>query len=252
MSENIVRVKKDERYFVASNVPFNDTRLSWEARGVMGYLLSKPDQWHVRMTDLVNQGPAGIKVIRRVLAELRKYGYMSRECIKDDQGHFSWVTTLYESPELNRPYSPNGNTVTEAPSELDIVSTESSTENTAKVQKIVQEANQTVDYLLDNARKAEIVWPGREKIPAQLWPLADEFVTLTGLKPAKKELVWWMGDWDTWKTLGACTADVREAWEYARAHNYDIFTPGSMTKTIRMLLAKHSTQNMMAGGPHKL
>jgi DnaD/phage-associated family protein len=100
-SANIIRVAKDARYFVASNVPFSDKRLSWEARGVMGYLLSKPDDWTVSMQDLVNQSPAGMKVIRRVLAELRKAGYMRRERITISHGHFKWVTTLFESPELN-------------------------------------------------------------------------------------------------------------------------------------------------------
>lgn len=247
MSENIVRVKKDERYFVASNVPFNDSRLSWEARGVMGYLLSKPNEWQVRMTDLVNQGPAGLKVIRRVLAELRQYGYMSRECIKGNQGHFSWVTILYESPDLNRPYSPHGNTVTALPSELDIVSTESSTDNTANVQKIVEQATKTVDYLLDNARKAEKLWPGREKIPAQLWPIADEFVNLTGLKPAKKELVWWMADWSEWIGWGATTKDVKDGVSYAKNHNFDVFQPASLSKTIRMLVAKRSSTSPQQG-----
>ena len=127
MSENIFRVKKDARYFVASNVPFNDERLSWEARGVMGYLLSKPDDWQTRMGDLVNSGPAGMKVIRRVLAELRAYGYMSRETKRVGGGKFIWITTLYETPELNpasQPYTPNGKTVTVMPSRVDIGSTE--------------------------------------------------------------------------------------------------------------------------------
>jgi DnaD/phage-associated family protein len=99
---NIVRVKKDSRYFVASNVPFNDKRLSWEARGVMGYLLSKPDDWQVSMVDLERQSEAGMKVIRRILAELRKNGYMSRERVTASHGRFQWITTLYESPELNQ------------------------------------------------------------------------------------------------------------------------------------------------------
>jgi len=40
---SIIRVKKDKGYFVASNKPFNNKNLSWEARGILGYLLSKPD-----------------------------------------------------------------------------------------------------------------------------------------------------------------------------------------------------------------
>ena len=62
---SVIRVKKDKNFFAASNEPFNDDRLTWEARGVMGYLLSKPDDWQVRFNDLVKRGPAGDHKVRR-------------------------------------------------------------------------------------------------------------------------------------------------------------------------------------------
>ncbi len=101
-----IRVKKDERYFSASNEPFNDTRLSWESRGLMGYLLSKPNDWQVRMTDLDKQGPAGEHKLRRMLAELRKAGYMNRIRVVREGHKFDWITEVYESPSQNpRPAS---------------------------------------------------------------------------------------------------------------------------------------------------
>jgi DnaD/phage-associated family protein len=96
-----IRVRKDARYFSASNEPFNDKRLSWEARGLMGYLLSKPNDWIVRMTDIDNQGPAGSRKIKRMLAELRMYGYMTRIRTKLENGKFEWATEVYESPSQN-------------------------------------------------------------------------------------------------------------------------------------------------------
>jgi hypothetical protein len=96
-----IRVKKDERYFSASNEPFNDKRLSWEARGLMGYLLSKPNNWKIQMNDLVKQGPAKGRKIRRMLAELRLYGYMNRIRTKLENGKFLWTTDVYESPSQN-------------------------------------------------------------------------------------------------------------------------------------------------------
>jgi hypothetical protein len=96
-----IRVKKDARYFSASNEPFNDKRLSWEARGLMGYLLSKPNNWQIRIADLEKQGPAGNHKIRRMLAELRQYGYMNRIRITNDNKTFDWMTDVYESPSQN-------------------------------------------------------------------------------------------------------------------------------------------------------
>ena len=95
---SIIRVKKDKNYFAASNVPFNDKRLSWEARGVMGYLLSKPDNWQVRFADLVNQGDAKRFKLRRILKELETYGYMERKRVQMDDGAFDWVSTVNETP----------------------------------------------------------------------------------------------------------------------------------------------------------
>ena len=65
---SIIRVRKDARYFTASNEPFIDKRMSWEARGLMGYLLTKPDNWTVRIDDLVKQGPAKLTKLRRMLS----------------------------------------------------------------------------------------------------------------------------------------------------------------------------------------
>jgi len=98
---SIIRVRKDAKYFAASNEPFNDTRLSWETRGMMGYLLSKPDGWEVRMADLQKQGPAGRDKLRRMLSEARMYGYMNRIRKTLPGGKFDWTTEVYESPSLN-------------------------------------------------------------------------------------------------------------------------------------------------------
>ena len=95
---SIIRVKKDAGYFVASNKPFNDERLSWEARGVMGYLLSKPDNWECRNQDLINRGPAGGHKISRIMKELKDAGYLCRTRYQNKDGLFLWVTYVYETP----------------------------------------------------------------------------------------------------------------------------------------------------------
>ena len=99
------RVNKNKDYFVASNIPFNDPRLSWEARGVMGYLLSKPDGWECRNHDLVAQSKAGEYVIKRIMKELQEFGYIHRTRISQGKGNIQWVTEVYESPEMNPHFS---------------------------------------------------------------------------------------------------------------------------------------------------
>lgn len=98
---SVIRVRKDANYFAASNEPFNDIRLSWETRGLMGYLLSKPDHWEINVEDLVKKGPAKEFKIRRMLAEARKCGYMNRIRVTNQNNTFDWITEIYESPSLN-------------------------------------------------------------------------------------------------------------------------------------------------------
>ncbi|MCK5612121.1 hypothetical protein KAR91_60175, partial [Candidatus Pacearchaeota archaeon] len=90
---SIVRTVKEQKYFVASNVLFNDKRLSWEARGIMAYLLSKPDGWQCHNYDLVNQSAAGKHVVQRVLKELKEFGYVHRYQ-ESDGAKIVWVTEV--------------------------------------------------------------------------------------------------------------------------------------------------------------
>ena len=98
---SIVRVNKDAHYFTASNEPFNDKRLRWETRGLMGYLLSKPNNWTIRMEDLMNQGPGGRDKVRKMLKDAQVHGYLNRVRVTRKDHTFYWVTEIYESPSLN-------------------------------------------------------------------------------------------------------------------------------------------------------
>lgn len=103
--DGIIRVGTTTgNYHIVHNEPANDERLSWEARGIMSYLLSKPDGWVCRNKDLENRGPAKKYKIKKCLKELRDLGYLTRHRENDGDGHFTWVTKIYESPSLNPTY----------------------------------------------------------------------------------------------------------------------------------------------------
>jgi hypothetical protein len=98
----IIRTVKnrDTPYTMINRAVVNDAQLSWEARGVLAYLLDKPDNWVVCLSDLVRKGPGGAGRMRRILAELEATGYIHRQCLKNAAGRFSWITTVYETPQL--------------------------------------------------------------------------------------------------------------------------------------------------------
>jgi hypothetical protein len=94
----IIRIEKNKNYSVVSNVPANDDKLSWEARGILYYLLTKPDGWECRNQDLINKGPAGGDKIERIIDELQEHGYITRQRYQKEDGTFDWVTTIHEMP----------------------------------------------------------------------------------------------------------------------------------------------------------
>ena len=100
LSTTILRLPKQEKYFKVANSVFEDENLSWEARGLMGYLLSKPDNWQVRLHDLVRRGPAGPDKIRRLLRELEAARYLYRSRVRQADGTFGWIFVIFEHPSL--------------------------------------------------------------------------------------------------------------------------------------------------------
>ena len=76
----IIRVAHRRKpYAVIDRRLLEDQRLGWAARGLLGYLLAKPDDWQLRVSDLCRRGDLGRDGIRRVLQQLQDYGYVRRE-----------------------------------------------------------------------------------------------------------------------------------------------------------------------------
>ncbi len=104
MSANqIIRVRKTGNFSVINNTGLQDERLSWGARGILAYLLSKPDDWQVRTLDLIASSPAGRDAVLHILRELEVGGYLHRLRVRSEGGRFEWRTEIFESPSLN-PY----------------------------------------------------------------------------------------------------------------------------------------------------
>lgn len=99
---NIIRVSKgkDNPFVMINKLTLTDSELTWEARGVLAYLLSKPDDWQVRVWDLVKQGPGGRQRMQRILKELETAGYMERRRLRNGNGTFYWETLVYERPTI--------------------------------------------------------------------------------------------------------------------------------------------------------
>ena len=97
----IVRTPKRERYVVISKVPLEDKRLSWEARGMLSYLLSKPDGWTVSTAHLEKQASgrgSGRDAVQAILKELANAGYITRQRGRNTGRFAGYEYAIHEEP----------------------------------------------------------------------------------------------------------------------------------------------------------
>jgi hypothetical protein len=94
-----IRTHKARNFTTVSNSMACDKSLSWEARGLLLYLLSRPDGWEVQRGDLINQSPAGRDKVQGILRELESAGYLVRWKERVQGGKFAWRSEIFESQE---------------------------------------------------------------------------------------------------------------------------------------------------------
>ncbi|NPU13054.1 hypothetical protein HL666_19980 [Bradyrhizobium sp. 83002] len=83
----IVRREHRAQFTIVPNAVFADSRLSVEAKGVLGYLLSRPHKWHVRLDHIGRTLLVGRKKLQRIFRELIAAGYVTREAQRIVDGH---------------------------------------------------------------------------------------------------------------------------------------------------------------------
>ena len=101
--ETIIRVLKNhdaDPFARIDKVPINDPELSFKAKGVLVYVLSKPDGWEVNITDLDNHATDGERSIRAGIDELLKYKYCQRYKIihPTTKQIRKWLYCFFERP----------------------------------------------------------------------------------------------------------------------------------------------------------
>lgn len=94
----IIRVAKRARWTAVSRECVNDARLSFRARGVLVYLLDKPDDWTADAESIAKDGKEGRDAIRAALKELTECGYLLRTQYRTEGGTWATEQTLYEQP----------------------------------------------------------------------------------------------------------------------------------------------------------
>jgi len=101
----IFRVQKnpDNPYVMVDRRPIDNPELSYRAKGVLTYLLSRPDGWEVNIGDLVNHGIEGRDALRNTLTELREAGHLEYLQERESGKYSTGKILVYEVPRTENP-----------------------------------------------------------------------------------------------------------------------------------------------------
>ena len=116
MARRIKRIYRENNhetnFTIIDNDVISDSNLDFDARGVLMYLLSKPDFWKVRINDIMNNGNIGKSKAYKIITKLCENYYIKKINVKNNKGRYTELIYLvYEIPnksEINLediPYS---------------------------------------------------------------------------------------------------------------------------------------------------
>lgn len=116
---SIFRVQKNHEnpYVMLDKFSVNDSGLSWKAKGLLAYLLSKPDDWQVYERDVIAHARDSRDSVRAGLKELEAAGYIQRAQARNESGRFAEKEyRVFERPLVGHSLVGGDSPATENPS----------------------------------------------------------------------------------------------------------------------------------------
>ena len=101
---SLFRVHKTKDFTIMSNTHFKEREMSLKAKGLLSLMLSLPDDWSYNIKGLCALSKDGKDSVMSALAELEKFGYLTRTRETDSKGRFSGVRyDIFETPQRENP-----------------------------------------------------------------------------------------------------------------------------------------------------
>jgi hypothetical protein len=100
----IHNIRLDSHFTITSNATAEDSRLSWAAKGLLWYILSRPKNWKIYLNQLaeVYEGSRergnGKDAVRSLINELKDVGYVQYIKYKDSKGRWCHRYDVYPVP----------------------------------------------------------------------------------------------------------------------------------------------------------
>ncbi len=97
---SVMRVHKTANFTVMSNYHFKEKKMSLKAKGLLSLMLSLPEDWDYSVAGLTTLSKDGKDGVMTALAELEKFGYLTRTRLVNDKGQFDGVEyNIFEQPQ---------------------------------------------------------------------------------------------------------------------------------------------------------
>lgn len=199
----VVRRRHNARFASLPNAIWEDPRISIEAKGTLGYLLSRPHNWNVRPQQVGQVLDIGKDRLQRIFQELIAAGYVTREQTRDEStgsfGSMEYVvrdepdTGVASLPQPENPQPANPQPVNPAAyKERILLKTESTKEDA------------------DDARAKE---PSKSLISAEAFALCADVVRLQQLEADDPRCIGMAYDVQAWLSKGWDAHVIQQAVE---------------------------------------
>ncbi len=99
----IVTLKQSDPFARVSKEMLDNPKLSWKSKGILAYLLGKPEHWVIRTTDIERRSTDGHGAIRTALNELRLAGYAKLTQIREEGRITGWAYKVSDRPVFITP-----------------------------------------------------------------------------------------------------------------------------------------------------
>jgi hypothetical protein len=107
----VIRVIKNKNYTTISNQLFKSKGISLKAKGLMGYLLSLPNDWNLSINGIVACSKEGRRAIGNIINELIAAGYIERNQVRKNGKFIGYDYFVFEQPK--RPFADTDNADTQ-------------------------------------------------------------------------------------------------------------------------------------------
>ena len=101
---SVFRVHKTKNFTVMSNYHFKEKEMTLKAKGLLSLMLSLPETWNYSVAGLVSLSKDGKDGVMTALAELERFGYLTRSRVQNEKGQFSGIEYhIFEVPQAEKP-----------------------------------------------------------------------------------------------------------------------------------------------------